>query len=281
MKLFDQIETDAQIEILDVGAAAIAEVPIYKSLMDKGLGKLNAFDGDKRQSEALSAAYGANARIFDHFLFDGSERNAYICYPESGMTSLFEPDPTALNFFTNFQNIGEVQRVETVQTSRLDDIEGLPNIDFVKMDIQGAELTVMQNGLSRLADCVAVQLEVSFIALYKNQPTFAEVDLWMRSQGFQPHTFINVKRWVIAPTIFNKSVKTPGNQLLEADIVYVRDPMRLDTLSDTQLIKMAMISHYSLRSLDLCIHLLRALSERGLAPDAMEELYRQNLGNFQ
>ena len=69
------------------------------------------------------------------------------------MTSLLEPDPVALGFFSWFSKFGAVEKVETVQTQRMDDVAGLPDIDFAKMDIQGAELTVLQNGTERLAGC--------------------------------------------------------------------------------------------------------------------------------
>ena len=104
--------------------------------------------------------------------------------------------------------------------------------------------------------------------------------MWMRAQGYLPHRFLDVKRWVIAPTIFNKSVYTPGNQLLEADIVYIRDPMRLDLLSDGQIVKLAMIAHYCLQSVDLCIHLLLELTARGAAPENARDYYCENMVRF-
>jgi hypothetical protein len=45
------------------------------------------------------------------------------------------------------------------------------------------------------------------------------IDLELRSQGFIPHRFTDVKRWSITPTIRNNDPRLPFNQLLEADIV--------------------------------------------------------------
>ena len=39
-----------------------------------------------------------------------------------------------------------VTHTEQVKTTRLDDISGLPEPDFIKLDIQGAELLVLQHG---------------------------------------------------------------------------------------------------------------------------------------
>ena len=53
MKIFNLFEFNDEIQLLDVGASAITEIPIYKILLDKNLAFLNAFDGDKRQIEKL------------------------------------------------------------------------------------------------------------------------------------------------------------------------------------------------------------------------------------
>ena len=65
MKCFDILEIEKKIEIMDVGAAAIAETPVYKRLIDLDLGNLNAFEGDKRQSQKLKDEFGTNIKLFE------------------------------------------------------------------------------------------------------------------------------------------------------------------------------------------------------------------------
>ena len=264
MQAFDFFNLSEQIQVMDVGASAIAEVPIYKSLLEKKLAHLNAFEGDARQIEGIKIAYGSQATIYGDFLFDGSLQTLYLASGPSGMTSLLKPDVAALRFFNGFENFGHVESTDQVKTKKLDDVKDLPLIDFVKMDIQGAELTVLKNGTQKLQNCLAVQVEVSYVCLYENQPTFGDVDVWMRTQGFVPHCFLDVKRWSITPTIFNNNFRVPGNQLLEADIVYVKNPMKLSGLSDTQLKKFATLAHHSLKSYDLCVSILLEMARRQL-----------------
>lgn len=269
VRAFEFLTLAEPIQVMDVGASAIAEVPIYRPLLDAELAHLNAFEGDDRQIEGIKNAYGDHVTVYTDFLFDGSVQTLYLASAESGMTSLLKPDEVALRFFNGFEHFGHIEGTELVQTRRLDDVEGLPAVDFLKMDIQGAELTVLKNGVGKLANCLAVQLEVSYICLYEHQPTFGEVDVWMRSQGYQPHCFLDVKRWSIAPTIFDNNFRVPGNQLLESDIVYVKDPMRLERLDANQLAKFAALAHHALRSTDLCVHILLEMERRQLVePDA-------------
>lgn len=277
MKSLDFLPSGNAVQIMDVGAAAIAEVPIYKPLLELGLGHLHAFEGDDRQIDAIKQAYGDRATVHQEFLFDGSMQKLHVASAASGMTSLLKPRQAALKFFNGFESFGAIEKIADVQTSKLDDLNTLPRIDLLKMDIQGAELTVLQNGMEKLADCVAVQLEVSHVCLYENQPSFGDVDVWMRSQGYAPHKFLDVKRWSIAPTIFNNNFRVPGNQLLESDIVYIRDPLALEKLTDVQVQKMAVISHYCLQSYDLCVFTLLELIKRGHLPDGHHLTYLQEL----
>lgn len=268
------LDIDEPIEILDVGAAAITEEPVYSLLLAEGVGHLNAFEGDDRQQAEIRSHFGPAATVFDDFLYDGTEQTVHLATASTGMTSLLAPDARALRFFNGFETFGTVHETKRVRTRRLDDVGGLPSIDFAKMDVQGSELVVLKNGTSKLAECVAVQLEISFVPLYVNQPTFGEVDVWMRSQGFVPHRFVHLKQWSIRPTIFSGNFRVPGNQLLEADIVYVRDPLAVERLTVTQLKKLAILSHYAFASVDLCVHWLLELERRHvLAPDSYQRYY--------
>lgn len=261
-----------QIEVMDIGAACINETPIYRKLLDQNLAHLNAFEGDQRQVEKIRSTFGDKATVYSDFLGDGTDHTLHLADADSGMTSLLAPDPVALNFFNGFDFFGKISGTETVRTRRLDDVAELPAIDFIKMDIQGSELGVLQNGPRALQSCLALQLEVSFICLYQDQPSFGEIDVWLRQQGFLPHCFLDVKRWSIAPTKRDGSIRNPFNQLLEADIVYVRDLLTLAALSEDQLRKLALIAHTCLASYDLCVHALRALIARGaLAAETLQK----------
>ena len=253
------------IAIADIGAAFLGEVPPYQPLLDSGVARLFAFEPDTRQIEALQQRLGGRATVLTEAVGDGGEHVLHIC--NHGWSSFFEPNPQALTFFNTFSQLGRVESKVPLKTRRLDDIAELPAIDFLKMDVQGAELMVLQNGREKLAGCVAAQLEVSFVTLYKDQPPFGAIDLEMRSQGFIPHRFMDIKRWPIAPAISGNDPRVPIHQLLESDIVYIRDLTRPDGFSDEQLKKLALIAHAVYRSSDLAARCLVELEKRGAVAD--------------
>tara|TARA_B100001093_G_C26751601_1_gene981402 strand:+ start:428 stop:1276 length:849 start_codon:yes stop_codon:yes gene_type:complete len=281
MKIFNLFEFDAEIQLMDVGASTIAETPIYKILLEKKLAHLTAFDGDERQIEKLKGTYGIdNVTIFNYFLFDGEKHQVYLCAPESGMTSIFKPRIESLSFFNGFSHFGKVASIKEIQTTKMDNINNLKSPDFLKMDVQGAELGILKNGLKTLENCLAMQLEVSYFPIYEDQPSFGEIDVYMRTLGFVPHLFLDVKRWSITPTIFNDNFRVAGNQLLESDIVYVRDPLKLFELNDVQLKKLAILAHYSFKSFDYCGWLILEMERRSMLSSNSYRGYIENTNEF-
>lgn len=264
--LADLIGFAGELEIADIGAAYIGTQPPYKLLLDTGLARFNAFEADARQHAALRAAYGERIRLFGDAVGDGKTHMLHLAAPESGMTSLLKPSAAHLAFFNGFDRFGAVQSVQPIATRRLDDIDGVPDLDYLKMDIQGAELMALEGGEARLARCVAIQLEVSFMPLYENQPSFGDIDVWMRAHGFVPHAFAELKRWSIAPILRNNDIREPFNQLLEADLVYMRDPVTPGVLDTEMTRRLILIAHYVYGSIDLAGRLVQGLAQTGQAP---------------
>ncbi len=180
------------------------------------------------------------------------------------MTGLLEPDPSALSTFNDFAMLGEVVAVEEVTTRRLDEVAEIDALDFLKIDVQGSELMVFEAGREKLGRCVVVQTEASFIPLYRQQPVLWETDHCLRSLGFVPHAFATIKRWPVAPYAHPRDPREPLNQLLEADLIYVRDFVRPDTLDDEQIKHLALIMHHCFGSYDLVLRCLSILARRGI-----------------
>jgi hypothetical protein len=118
---------------------------------------------------------------------DGGSSTLRICQA-SGMTSLFEPDENILRHFPMFSEWGRVVKEVGLATHRLDDIAEIDAIDYLKIDVQGSELAIFQNGHTRLRKTLVIQTEVLFLAMYKGQPLFGDIDVELRKLGFSPCT---------------------------------------------------------------------------------------------
>jgi FkbM family methyltransferase len=61
----------------------------------------------------------------------------------------------------------------------------IKEVDFVHMDVQGAELKVLMGAKDVLKNFKAIWLEVADVELYKNQPLRLEVENFMKKNDFQ------------------------------------------------------------------------------------------------
>lgn len=259
--LRDMLEPTRAIEVVDIGANPIDGEPPYSLLLQNSLCNVTGFEPQLDALENLLKKKTKNERYLPYVIGSGEAQSFNICYA-SGMTSLLKARKETIDIFPFFRGLSKIKNNETVETKKLDDIKEIEYVDFLKIDIQGGELVAFQNGRQKLAETVAIQTEISFIPLYENQPTFGEIDIELRQQGFIPHCFPAIKKWPIAPYCKNNDPRAAENQLLEADIVYIRDITQPDLITDEQYKKLALISHYCYCSFDLTLHCISELAKR-------------------
>lgn len=82
-----------------------------------------------------------------------------------------------------------------VVTRTLDELaDGLGAPIFLKIDVQGAELQVLEGGPKTLGRCDLVQLELAFLPYNDGAPTLLEMLSFMDSLGFVPLDITNLTR---------------------------------------------------------------------------------------
>lgn len=263
-------------QVVDVGANPCEGDPPYKPMLQAGLCEVTGFEPQPEVLARLNAIKGPRERYLPYALGDGGQHTLHVTAMD-GMTSLLEPDPDRLALWGSFPQWGAVTSRVTVPTRRLDSISEIAAMDYLKMDVQGAERLVLSHAAAKLKDTVAVQIEVSFINLYKDQPGFGEMDVFMRAQGFLPHCFAEVKLWPLAPTLVGGRDNVGLRQLLEADMVYVRDFTRAGNLTVEQWKHLALIAHHAYGSYDLALRSLNMLVALGALPPGAVEAYLAGL----
>lgn len=103
-------------------------------------------------------------------------------------SSLYPPNETLLNRFERLPELASLDFTVELETTTLEEIfrqEGIETIDFLQIDVQGAELQVLQGAVQLVQQTVlGIQLEVEFAPIYLNQPLFADLDIYLRAQDF-------------------------------------------------------------------------------------------------
>ena len=183
-------------------------------------------------------------------------------------SSLDEPTLPLLSMFQALPELVRVVRRQPLTTKRLDDVPEAAGTDFLKLDVQGAELDVIRGASKTLSSVTIVQTEVEFVPLYEGQPLFADVDMALRAHGFMFHKFLGLSGRAFKPFLRDKNPNLPIGQILWSDAVYVRDFTRFDELAPDQLLKLALVLIECYRSVDLA----------GLALQAYDRLTGDDLG---
>jgi FkbM family methyltransferase len=252
------------LEVLDIGAR-LEEPPRYSPLVARDMANVTAVEPQAADRERLTQSFGAaRMRCLPHVLGDGRLSTLHVTR-HPGCTSLFAPDPRVVDLF---QSIGaadpggnfHVVATERVPTVALDDVSPPIDPDFIKLDIQGAELPVLRHGRSTLSRATVVETEVLFVPLYRDQPLAGEVMTFMTQEGFWLHRILDVHGRCYRPLTAG-SPTTPVSQPLWCDMVFVRDPSRLERWSDPDLLRGATLLHDLYHSYDL-VNLLLAEHDR-------------------
>jgi FkbM family methyltransferase len=257
-----------RLKIVDVGAMSLGDddSDAYSSLAAATPCDIYGFEPGGDEVTKLNASAKPGRHYLPYFIGDGSAQTFHQC--NFNMTSsLFEPNTSLLAKFQNLEELTRVEKTYQVETKRLDDIPELEGTDFLKTDVQGAELMVFRGAARILDHALVVHTEVQFVPLYKGVPLFGEIDIHLRSKGFSLHRMTQSGR-TFKPLIFMNEINAALSQILWGDAVYVRDFMQFDQLSGTALVKLATILHETYRSVDLAAFALAAYD-------------RQNASNLQ
>jgi FkbM family methyltransferase len=103
-------------------------------------------------------------------------------------SSLYPPNESYLARFNGLAELVSLDFEIDIEITTLDDfcqVEGVNEIDYLQIDVQGADLDVLKGASWILGRSIlAIQIELGFTPIYKGQPLFGEVDTFLKGNGF-------------------------------------------------------------------------------------------------
>jgi hypothetical protein len=263
------------VKVVDVGpSTAETGGEPYAPLMRRAMARVIGFDANEADCAVLNARAGGRHVYLPCVVGDGETRTFHVCRDVAG-SSLCEPDGAQIALFQELDGIGEVVERKSAPTRRLDDCAEAAHADFLRIDAPGAALTVLAGAERLVAELILVHVAVDFVALYKEQPLFADVDRALRGRGFAFHKFTALGGRSFKPLVIGNDANDPLSQMLSAEAVYVRDFAALGRLPAEKLLKLAVVLHEVYGSYDLTALALRhfdAQTEGGLWPAYVRRL---------
>lgn len=256
--------TGLRFSLLEIGCRPLGEQEPFHGLVQAFPGStLVGFEPEADLCADMQKGAPPGVRYLPHALWERRERRPLYVTRHPMCSSLYEPDPRYIEAFMalDVQTVEKIVEVEVVDLDGVVRDYGIAPPDFIKIDIQGAELNVFRGGVAALASVLQIVTEVEFAPTYRGQPLFGDVDRYLREQGFIFHRFNRMHGRMLKPLLLNNNPEL-HTQHLWTDALFVRDYLAPEGLEPPQLLKAAVLADLY-GSIDLAAWWLAAHDQRG------------------
>lgn len=216
--------------VVDVGARG-GFSPAWDVLQDQV--RLIGFEPDTEECDRLNAdAAGTSKEYYPAALHrDKGRRTFYVtAFPSS--SGFTKPDAGFYSRFPDERNMAveETTELDTTSLDAFAEEHGIGSVDFLKIDVEGSDLDVLQ-GSAHLLDrsVLGVAVEVEWDRVRDGQAPFADVDSYLRSLGFTLFNLVPARlaRKVLSPKMFSTRFgNTPSGQVVWGNALYLRDAVK-------------------------------------------------------
>ncbi|MEO6222974.1 MAG: FkbM family methyltransferase [Vicinamibacterales bacterium] len=183
--------------ILDIGARGGADEDM---LPIAWASRIVCFEPDQAESEVLAKKGDARWREFTvlPFAVGGVSGPQELHVPDDPRAaSLLRHNPSMVERFGQ-EHLHTSRKAVPVQTWTLDALRGdghIGRIDYMKIDVEGAELDILGAGGTIVQDCVALKVECSFLPQRLEQPLVWDVAQFLGNSGFEVVDLEDIHRW--------------------------------------------------------------------------------------
>ena len=247
------IRNNSKIIVCDIGASPCDPTEHLEELLNNTESFLYGFEPNEEEFNKLKIT--KKKKFFQKAIGDGSEHILNLCaYP--GWTSFLEPDTEYIKKFHNFEEASEIIKKISIKTEKLDNINFEQKIDFFKIDAQGFESIIIENGSKSISDALVVQLELSPVPLYKNEKNLSYVSTLMEKLNFNLNMFYKVNSRTFKPMILGNNTGIGLHTIFQLDCVFVKNYNEIDKFDEEKLKKLILIMFYSYKSFDFVDYLI-------------------------
>ena len=211
-------------DFCDVGARWGIEKPwiFFRDIIS-----LISFEPDKEEYESLIKKMDSKDMAYPYALSNKNRNMSLNLTKSRGCSSLYKPNYEFLKNYSDADRF-QIESTVTVETTSIDDLYNdkvFSNIDFIKIDVQGAELDILKGGEKFLHENIlGIQVEVEFQPMYENQPLFSDVDSFIRKHlGLQIQD-LRKTYWKYPEGI---NIGANKGQMIFGDALYFRSPQEI------------------------------------------------------
>ena len=261
-EIIKQIDKDISFTLLEVGAVQLLneKEPFYDLLDYFPSSQIIGFEIEKEICDYLNLKASKGIKYYQNALGEFNERKDLYITNHPMCSSLYEPNEELISLYNNLE-VSYLKSKSTINTISLDEFlnkNKIKKIDFIKIDVQGAELDIFKGGKKALKDVLKIVCEVEFIPMYKDQPLFGDVCKFLNDYDLMFNKFLGLAGRCLKPTKLNNNINSPS-QIFWTDAIFIRHVQTIPQMEIDKLLKLGLLSsiygspdlvHYCLYNFD-------------------------------
>ncbi len=285
-RLLDMLEPHDALVVVDAGAREVDRDPRWRPFSRNRL-RFFGFEPDAPEAHRLNSSRDQDRFPTDFFaagLWSFTGRLTFHQNNLSGGSSYLRQKHRVTDRW-KFENPTQVsvarEIFREVHSEEIDVISlkdwavraGVREVDFLKLNVQGAELEVLRGAGPVLDSVLGILVEVAFVESYQSRPLFDDIDRVLRHAGFTffdllAHHYVGRAESPVAAQ--HLSIVEPRlglltsawGQLVEGHALYLRDPINDDaTPSVERVLKLAALAE-TYGQIEFAFELLEHLGRR-------------------
>ena len=185
--------------------------------------------------KGLSDGAWASRRVLPHAISpDGGSARLHVTRDQDAASLLKPIDGVGEKYGkTQFFDIEHTITVPTLTLPDALEESGLSSMDYLKIDIEGAEFKVFQSAEELLGETLVIKTEACYLPVRDGQGLVWEIDAFLGEKGFVLMDIDRPAHWRregydLHPFISDQSPPYARGQLVHGDFLYFRDAGSLD-----------------------------------------------------
>lgn len=244
-----------QVVVLD-NRAKLIKTGAVDTLANTNAFTILAFDPASEVQNPKAYEGHEHIQLFQHAVLGDGQPTKLITCLDAALSSTLSPlSEDALP--PHHRQGAKVLTRLPINTIALDNIEGLPSLDWLILDDLSDAVTILSHGEKTLKDSLLIQARVAFQPTHEKQPSLSELQHWASCNGFRFYRFNDMRHH----SLFDQTKSDNLNQASElesADVLFLPTNERLERMTDNQQRKLAFILHTVFRAKDAVYRIFSA-----------------------
>jgi FkbM family methyltransferase len=258
------VDANIKFLLIEIGARQVSrnKEPFYELLDHFPFSKIIGFEIDEETCNKMNFSAPKGVEYYPYALGEFNENRQLFIANHPMCTSLYKPNEKFISLYQNFE-VAFLKSESTIDTITLDDFiedNNIGSVDFIKIDVQGAELDIFKGGKKTLDNVLKIICEVEFVHHYENQPLFGDICNFLATHELMFNKFLKLEGRSLKPMILNNNLNY-ASQHIWSDAVFIRHIQKIPLLNDEKLLKLSLLAAVY-GSADLTVYCLSKFDER-------------------